>query len=320
MTAGATVLGIAAMGGVSHAETSQPLAKRTAHPPKIAAFAKPPEPAEPAPENQRTKPTKVAKTSKVTRTTKTLKAVPKPRTAAPAKAKARKPAARKAAPAPAPKPLLDLRLGAAVKHDERTGTTTAELELGAGLNTPAGGVDVGVKANASLGGGALKAGARLDAAVTAPDGGRRTLAAGDRRILALGAGVGASVAPGSSTPISANVSLNACAGASCQAPTPPTPPTPPVPPTPPTPPAPPDTPPTPPTPTPPGPPSSPLLPELPSSPGMGPGATAAGEITPPKGLPFTGSESLPLVALGLTAIAAGSAAVAATRRRGARES
>ncbi|MCP9971134.1 hypothetical protein LUX57_43325 [Actinomadura madurae] len=80
-------------------------------------------------------------------------------------------------------------------------------------------------------------------------------------------------------------------------------------------------------PTPPGPspappslPSSPLLPELPSGGGMGPGATAAGEITPPKELPFTGAGALPLVALGITAIAAGSAAVAATRRRHVRES
>ncbi|MCQ0004818.1 LPXTG cell wall anchor domain-containing protein [Actinomadura madurae] len=53
---------------------------------------------------------------------------------------------------------------------------------------------------------------------------------------------------------------------------------------------------------------------------MGPGATAAGEITPPKELPFTGAGALPLVALGITAIAAGSAAVAATRRRHVRES
>ncbi|TDD61736.1 LPXTG cell wall anchor domain-containing protein, partial [Actinomadura darangshiensis] len=66
--------------------------------------------------------------------------------------------------------------------------------------------------------------------------------------------------------------------------------------------------------------SSPLLPEIPSGGGIGPGATAAGEITPPKELPFTGTDALPLVALGLAAIGAGGAAVAATRRRHVRES
>ncbi|QKW34739.1 hypothetical protein HUT06_12460 [Actinomadura sp. NAK00032] len=62
-----------------------------------------------------------------------------------------------------------------------------------------------------------------------------------------------------------------------------------------------------------------MPPELPSGTGLGPGATAA-EFTPPQGLPFTGTDALPLVALGLAAIGAGSAAVAATRRRHARES
>ncbi|MGI5416161.1 hypothetical protein [Actinomadura luteofluorescens] len=47
---------------------------------------------------------------------------------------------------------------------------------------------------------------------------------------------------------------------------------------------------------------------------------AAAGFAAPKELPFTGGDALPLVALGLAAIAAGSAAVAATRRRHARES
>ncbi|TYB43307.1 hypothetical protein [Actinomadura chibensis] len=248
MTAGAAVLGIAAMSGVSHAETSQPLAKRTA----------------------------------------------RPQTAS---------------------PLLGLRLDAPVKHDKRTRTTTAGLDLGVGVNTPVVGADVRLKARASAGPGGVKAGARADAGVTTPaGGGQRTLAAGDPKLLDVGAGAGASLSPGSSTPLTANLSAHACVGG-CAAPTPPTPPTPPVPPSPPTPP---DTPP-PGTPTPPGPPSSPLLPELPSTPGMGAGAVAA-EITPPKGLPFTGADSLPLLALGVAAVAAGSAAVAATRRRTVRES
>ncbi|TYK48350.1 hypothetical protein FXF68_22195 [Actinomadura decatromicini] len=249
MTAGAAVLGVAAMSGVSHAETSQPLAKRTAH------------------------------------------------------------------PASADAPLLGLRLDAPVKHDGRTHTTTAGLDLGAGVNTPVAGADVRLKTRASAGPGGVKAGARADAAVSTPaGGGRRALAAGDPQLLNVGAGAGASLSPGSATPLKANLSAHACLGG-CAAPTPPTPPTPPVPPSPPTPP---DTPP-PGTPAPPGPPSSPLLPELPSTPGMGAGAVAA-EITPPKGLPFTGADSLPLLALGITAVAAGSAAVAATRRRTVRES
>ncbi|OLT29682.1 hypothetical protein BJF79_40685 [Actinomadura sp. CNU-125] len=50
------------------------------------------------------------------------------------------------------------------------------------------------------------------------------------------------------------------------------------------------------------------------------GGTIAGHFTPPEELPFTGTDALPLVALGLTAIAAGGAAVAMTRRREAEES
>lgn len=67
--------------------------------------------------------------------------------------------------------------------------------------------------------------------------------------------------------------------------------------------------------------ASPLLPELPpASAAAGPGPTASGEFTPPKGLPVTGAEALPLVTLGLAAIAAGGAAMAASRRRASRES
>ncbi|TYC11798.1 hypothetical protein [Actinomadura syzygii] len=249
VTAGAAVLGIAAMSGVSHAETSQPLAKRTAHPSTTSA------------------------------------------------------------------PLLGLRLDAPVKHDKRTHTTTAGLYLGVGVNTPVVGADVRLKTRASAGPSGVRAGARADAGASTPvGGGQRTLAAGNPQLLNVGAGAGASLSPGSATPLKANLSVHACVGG-CAAPTPPTPPTPPVPPSPPTPP---DTPP-PGTPASPGPPSSPLLPELPSTPGMGAGAVAA-EITPPKGLPFTGADSLPLLALGIAAVAAGGAAVAATRRRAVRES
>ncbi|GAA2291059.1 hypothetical protein GCM10010402_56920 [Actinomadura luteofluorescens] len=68
-------------------------------------------------------------------------------------------------------------------------------------------------------------------------------------------------------------------------------------------------------------PSSPLLPQIPSAPGVASGrpAAAAG-FAAPKELPFTGGDALPLVARDLTSIAAGSAAVAATRRRHARNS
>ncbi|TMQ79772.1 LPXTG cell wall anchor domain-containing protein, partial [Actinomadura soli] len=72
-------------------------------------------------------------------------------------------------------------------------------------------------------------------------------------------------------------------------------------------------------PTPPGPPSGPLLPDLPSSP-MQPGAAGIGDFTPPNKLPVTGTDALPLALLGIAAVAAGSAAVAATRRRTVRES
>ncbi|MEW2357415.1 hypothetical protein [Spirillospora sp. NPDC029432] len=136
----------------------------------------------------------------------------------------------------------------------------------------------------------------------------------------LGIGTGGKV---TATPagVTADGALNVCAGAGClDAPGPPSPPAP----TPPTPPTPPGTPP-PGSPSPsPGlpdlPPSSPLLPDLPEA-GAGPEVAAASMApgTLPDDLPFTGADSLPMAALGLAAILAGGAAVAATRRREADE-
>ena len=67
------------------------------------------------------------------------------------------------------------------------------------------------------------------------------------------------------------------------------------------------------------PPSSPLLPDLPR-------ANIAADVStdaappPPKDLPFTGTDGIPLALLGLTALTAGGVAVASTRRRKAQES
>ncbi|TDC50067.1 hypothetical protein E1281_22500 [Actinomadura sp. KC345] len=297
VTAGATVLGIAAMSGVSHAESSPPPVK-----PKLADH----KPAE----------KKAAK-----------------------KGDARKPVKRKQ------EPTLDLRLNAKLDHDERTSTTTAGLDLGAGVKTSEGeaglrvktgarvsaknsrvtaGAEVEAKARSSAG----SAGVKLKTGAEVSGGGQGVQSKQSRPVLSAGTELGASVTPAGGTPLSVKVAANACVGSGCEAPTPPTPPGPPgetppgETPEPPSPPAPPDGSPAPPSPSPAPPtlPSSPLLPDLPSGSAIGPGATAAGVIAPPKDLPVTGAEALPLVMLGLTAIAAGSAAVAGTRRRGARES
>ncbi|RFS85763.1 hypothetical protein D0T12_12315 [Actinomadura spongiicola] len=205
-----------------------------------------------------------------------------------------RPSAKKSPRTERPASLLDLDLSPTASYDKPTRTATVNLDVGLRVGSRDDGVNV-----------------RLRTGVSASPGGGG--------LVRAKAKVGASVNPGGTAPPSVDVAANACVGG-CAAPTPPTPPTPPIPPTPPTPPVPPP-PPAPPGPVPPNaqPPASPLLPRLPSAP-MGPGATAVGEFTPPRGLPFTGTDALPLLALGITALAAGSAAVAATRRRDTRES
>src|SRR5690606_15761812 len=93
VTAGATVLGLAAMSGVSYAETSTPPAERV----RTAEEAKPPG------TSKTTKTTRIAKTARAAKAAKAAKAGPAART-------------RKGAKAPA----LDLRLGVGLGYDERT--------------------------------------------------------------------------------------------------------------------------------------------------------------------------------------------------------
>jgi hypothetical protein len=329
VTAGATVLGIAAMSGVSNADTSRPPAAPSPfrlasaeqpvgaheHPLKARKHA-----VHPAKHRPRAK--SPAHKVKVKR----AKAATKPAAKAKQAAKA-KPAAKPAAPA------LDLHLNATLAYDQRTNTAGVGLDLGAGVRTPGGEAGLRVRTGASVGlnDATLKAGARVDGDVGTPAGGAslklatggelsagRRLLRGDTR-LALG------LAPAGGTPVSAHLSLGACVGGGCeQAPAPPSPPTPPptspLPPSPPTPPSPPAGPTTPPSPSPAPPalPSAPLLPDLPSAHGGGLGSGAsASAFVPSKGLPFTGTDALPIAALGLAAIAAGGAAIAATRRRAA---
>ena len=327
MTAGATVLGIAAMSGVSHAETSPPPVK-----PKLADHT---------PAGQKAAKKKDGKDRP---------AKHKPARNRPAKSKPVEHEPVKSKPARKQVPELDVRVNAELDHDERTGTTTAGLDLGAGVKTTEGraglrvkagarvslknnrataGAEVEAKARSSAG----SAGVKLKTGAEVSGGGQGARGQQGKPVLSAGTELGASVAPARGTPLSVNIAANACVGSGCEAPTPPTPPGPPgdtppgdTPPgdtpEPPSPPAPPDGSPTPPSPSPAPPslPASPLLPDLPDGSAIGPGATAAGVIAPPKGLPVTGAEALPLVMLGLTAIAAGGAAVAGTRRRGARES
>lgn len=316
MTAGATVLGLAAMSGVSNADASRPPADRPSL--RLASAAQPAgthklkarKPARPAENRHRAK--------------SPLHKVKRARPAAEPVAKAR-PAA----------PVLDLHLNATLAYDRRTNTAGAGLDLGAGVRTPDGeaGLRVRTGASAGLNDATLNAGARVDGNAGTPAGGANlkvqagaTLSAG-RRLIGGNAELAAGLAPAGGTPVSAHVNLGACIGGGCaQAPTPPSPPTPPptsppptspLPPSPPTPPPGPTTPPSP-SPAPPGPPSAPLLPDLPSARGGGLGSgVSASAYVPPKGLPFTGTDALPIAALGLAAVTAGAAAIAATRRRAA---
>jgi hypothetical protein len=317
VTAGATVLGIAAMSGVSNADTSQPPADRS---PFLLASAEHPVGAHKHPLKARKHPAHPAKQRQ--RVKSAAHKVRAKRTKA-----AAKPVAKPAAPA------LDLHLNATLAYDERTKTASAGLDLGAGVRTPDGeaGLRVRTGASAGLGDATLAAGARVDGDVRTPAGGANlkvatggTLSAG-RQLISGNTELAVGLAPAGGTPVSAHLNLGACVGGGCeQAPTPPSPPTPPptspLPPSPPTPPPPtgPGTPPGP-SPAPPALPSAPLLPDLPSAHGgggLGSGASASAFV-PQKGLPFTGTDALPIAALGLAAITAGGVAIAATRRRAA---
>src|SRR5690606_8299456 len=132
VTAGATVLGLAAMSGVSYAETSTPPAERV----RTAEEAKPPGTS------------KTTKTTRITKTTRAAKAGPAAKT-------------RKGAEAPA----LDLRLGVGLGYDERTRTASAGLDLGAGVRTSGGEAGVRVKTgvSASPAEPSVKAGAEVEA-------------------------------------------------------------------------------------------------------------------------------------------------------------
>ncbi|MGH3243833.1 MAG: hypothetical protein ACRDNL_25870, partial [Spirillospora sp.] len=130
MTAGATVLGIAAMSGVSHAETSQPSAKQAARPFKSVAPKKEP-------------PKTALKTKTITpkKATTPKKTVKKAETGKGAAAKTESP--------------LSLRLAPTLKYDEPSRTASVGLDLGVGLGSKDNGLNVRVGAgvNASLGGG-----------------------------------------------------------------------------------------------------------------------------------------------------------------------
>ncbi|TDC81417.1 hypothetical protein, partial [Actinomadura sp. 7K507] len=133
MTAGATVLGIAAMSGVSHAETSPPPVKTKLAESKAAGQ-----------ESDKRKPAKRK----------------------PAKHGSSKNGPAKQGPAKQGQgPTLDLRLGATLDHDERTRTTTAGLDLGAGVKTSEGEAGLRVKtgASVSLKNGKAAAGAEVEA-------------------------------------------------------------------------------------------------------------------------------------------------------------
>lgn len=318
MTAGATVLGIAAMSGVSNADASRP----PAHQPslRLASAAQPAGTREPKARRHPARP-----------------AGHRLRAKGPAhkvKVKRAKPTAQPTAKAKPAAPALDLHLTATLAYDRRTNTAGAGLDLGAGVRTPDGEVGLRVRAGANVGlnDATLNAGARVDGNVRTPAGSANlkvqtggTLSAG-RRLISGNTELAAGLAPAGGTPVSAHLNLGACVGGGCeQAPAPPSPPTPPptepptspLPPSPPAPPTGPTTPPSP-SPAPPAPPSAPLLPDLPPAHGggLGSGASASAYV-PPKGLPFTGTDALPIAALGLAAVTAGAAAIAATRRRAA---
>ncbi|GAA2457503.1 hypothetical protein GCM10010191_91570 [Actinomadura vinacea] len=336
MTAGATVLGLVAMSGVGHAGTGgstgsgSPLADLTGSltgtvggltgaltgggGSQASGAKQTSRPAPPA--ASRPSSTSPAKTRSVRKA-----AAPKSTsggkgaaTANPGKAagKAKKGAegAGKAAPG---------RLGVEITPDLDLKKQTASGRLAAdvGLNTLLGPVGLKLETDGKL--------SAEDISIGDPeaDGGVQIGATLGDTGLGMGAHGALSATPAG---VDASGSVDVCVGAAgcAEAPTPPSPPSPPAP-TPPSPPAP--TPPGPPSPAPPGPspelpdlpPSSPLLPDLPVA-GMEPGATAAGIApAPPKGLPITGADGIPLALLGLTAVAAGGVAVASTRRRKAQE-
>ncbi|WP_433238880.1 hypothetical protein [Actinomadura nitritigenes] len=313
MTAGATVLGLAAMSGVSNADASRPPADRPSL--RLAPAAQP------------------AGTHKLKARKPARPAEHRHRAKSPVhKVKRARPAAKTVAKAKPSAPGLDLHLNATLAYDQRTNTASAGLDLGAGVRTPEGEAGLRVRTGASVGlnDATLNAGARVDGNARTPAGGANlkvqagTALSAGRRLISGNAELAAGLAPAGGTPVSAHVNLGACVGSGCeQAPAPPSPPTPPptspLPPSPPTPPPPagPTTPPSP-SPAPPGPPSAPLLPDLPSAHGGGLGSgVSASAYVPPKGLPFTGTDALPIAALGLAAVTAGAAAIAATRRRAA---
>ncbi|QKG26001.1 hypothetical protein [Actinomadura verrucosospora] len=324
MTAGATVLGIAAMSGVSNADASRPPA---AHSPLRLASAAHPAGIREHPLKARKHPVHPAKVRH------RVKSPARKADGHKVKVKRAKAPAKPAATAKPAAPALDLRLNATLAYDRRTNTAGVGLDLGAGVRTPGGEAGLRVRTGASVGlnDATLKGGARVDGRVGSPAGSASlklqtagSLSAG-RGLVRGNTGLAVGLAPAGGTPVSAHLNLGACVGGGCeQAPTPPSPPTPPptspLPPSPPAPPSPPTGPTTPPSPSPvpPALPSAPLLPDLPAAHGggLGSGATASA-FTPKKGLPFTGTDALPIAALGLAAIAAGGAAVAATRRRSA---
>ncbi|GAA3951124.1 hypothetical protein GCM10023085_37210 [Actinomadura viridis] len=339
VTAGATVLGLAAMSGVGHADSgdaagSGPLADltssltgtlsgltgsltggatspssgtgRTAPSTAPAGSSSPAERAAPrrssAP-STKTAPTRSGGTSGKPARTRTA-----PETAKPGKRGTK------------PKTPAHLRVDLSTGLDPKTKTATGKLVVDAGLTTLLGPAGLRLEADGRLSAGDLSLGDP-----EAAGGLRLGTRLGDTRANVATRGA-LSVTPAG---ISASGSLDACVGSRCaDAPSPPIPPTPPTPPTPPIPPTPPS-PPTPPTPEPPDspgpspglpdlPPSSPLLPDLPA-PVRVPGASAAA-VAPDRDLPVTGADAVPLAALGLAAVVAGGAAVAATRRRATRSS
>ncbi|MFB4316800.1 hypothetical protein [Actinomadura sp. 21ATH] len=326
VTAGATVLGLAAMSGVGHADTaaprSGPLADLTSTlTGTIDGLTGALSGGGGSPATGSKQSTAPRKKPSATRTparpeTATRSSGSGGTSRAKAKAGAGKAPetrkAQKAQKAQKKEPPGHLRVEISPDLDPKRKTVAGSLLVDAGLRTLLGPAGLRLEADGRL--------SAEDISIGDPEAGGGIGLAAHLGDAGLGVATGGEV---TATPagVTAAGALNVCAGAGClDAPGPPSPPGPPAP----TPPTPPGTPP-PGSPSPsPGlpdlPPSSPLLPDLPEA-GAGPEAAAASMApgTLPDGLPFTGAGSLPMAALGLAAILAGGAAVAATRRREAEE-
>ena len=321
VTAGATVLGLAAMSGVGQADTrggsgsGSPLADLTSSltgtiggltgallgsggsaPESRTSTGGSPAPSAPG---SVSKPPSVQKaTSGGTGTSRT------PRTTSSGPAKSAKPAAKAGKTKESKKPG-HLRIGLSPEVDPKKLTLKGGLVIDAGLRTLLGPAGLKVEADGRL--------SAEDIAIGDPEAEGNVALGG--YVLGIGAnaevGGGAVVRPGR---IGANAGANVCVGPVTCVDIPGAPgdpgepgepgeppgggpgpgPTPPIP----------------------GDPSSPLLPDLPRA--EIPQASQA-DAAPTEDLPFTGTDSLSLAAIGLTAIVTGGAAIAFTRRRKAEE-